>query len=72
MEIIVSLYFFDTGKHNRPHLHVKYSGEEADVALPDGEILEGGIQNNRMKPVQAWIEIHREEFMAKPFSKSNP
>ena len=42
--VIVALYFFDTGKHKRPHIHVKYQGDEAVVAIPDGEILEGSIQ----------------------------
>lgn len=35
--VIVALYFFDTGKHKRPHIHVKYQGDEAVVATPDGE-----------------------------------
>lgn len=58
--IIVTLYFFDTGKHKRPHIHVKYQGDEAVVAIPAGELIEGGIQKNRMKLVQAWIEIHQD------------
>ena len=62
--IIVTLYFFDTGKHKRPHIHVKYQGDEAVVAIREGEVLEGGIQQNRMKLVQAWIEIHQDELMA--------
>lgn len=33
------------------------------VAIPDGEILEGSIKANRMKLVQAWIEIHKEDLM---------
>lgn len=60
----VGQYFFDTGKHNRPHIHVKYQGEEAVVGIPDGDIIEGSIQKSRMKLVQAWIEIHRDELMA--------
>jgi len=31
--IIVGLYFFDTGKHNLPHIPVKYQGEEAVVGI---------------------------------------
>ena len=62
--IIVAMYFFDTGKHKRPHIHVKYSGEEAVVAIQDGEVLEGAIQANKMKLVQAWIEIHQDDLMA--------
>jgi len=62
--IIVAMYFFDTGKHKRPHIHVKYQGEEAVIAIPDGEVLEGTIQQSKMKLVQAWIEIHRDDLMA--------
>ena len=62
--IIVSMYYFDQKKHKKPHIHVKYQGNEVVLALPDGEILEGNIQNSRMKLVQAWIEIHRDELIA--------
>ena len=62
--IIISLYFFDTGKHKRPHIHARYQGEEAVISIPDGELIDGGIQPRKMKLVQAWIEIHREELVA--------
>ena len=62
--IIVSLYFLDNRKHSKPHIHVSYSGDEAVISIPDGEILSGSIPANKMKLVQAWIEIHRDELMA--------
>lgn len=34
------------------------------VAIPDGEILEGSIPNSKMKLLQAWIELHRDELVA--------
>ena len=34
------------------------------IPIPDGEILEGKIQSNKMKLAQAWIEIHRDDLMA--------
>lgn len=40
--IIVSLYFLDSKRHHRPHIHVKYQDDEAVIAIPDGELLEGG------------------------------
>ena len=33
-------------------------------AIDDGEIIKGKLPKNKMKLVQAWIEIHREELMA--------
>lgn len=62
--IVVYLYFLDNRQHHVPHIHVKYQDQEAVVAIPDGQILEGGIPHNKMRLVLAWIEIHREELMA--------
>ena len=62
--IIIYVYFFDNKKHKKPHIHVKQSGDEVVLGLPDGEILEGSIPNPKMKLVQAWIEIHKDELLA--------
>lgn len=34
------------------------------LSIPDGEILEGDLRSNKMKLVQAWIEIHQDELIA--------
>jgi hypothetical protein len=62
--IIVHLYFMDNRRHKCPHIHVTYQGSEAVIALPDGKTLEGSLPSNKMKLLQAWIEIHRDELMA--------
>ncbi|RME44980.1 MAG: DUF4160 domain-containing protein [Caldilineae bacterium] len=62
--IIVSMYYFDTRRHHRPHIHVKYQDQEAVLAIPNGEVLEGSLKAGKMKLVQAWIEIHQDELMA--------
>jgi hypothetical protein len=54
----------DNKKHNLPHIHVKYQEEEAVISLTDGQLLEGTLKANKMKLVQAWIEIHNEELIA--------
>ncbi len=46
--IIVYLYFMDNKQHKRPHIHVKYQEQEVIVAIPDGDVLEGGIPNSKM------------------------
>jgi hypothetical protein len=33
-------------------------------SILDGVLIEGSIKTNKMKLVQAWIEIHQEELMA--------
>ena len=62
--IIISIYYLDNKKHHIPHLHVKYQDQEIVVTIPEGTILDGEIPVNKMKLVQAWIEIHKDELMA--------
>lgn len=62
--IIISLYFFDNRRHKKPHIHVKYQDDEAVLSIPDGKLIEGNLKSNKLKLVEAWIEIHRDEIMA--------
>ncbi|MFZ1321956.1 MAG: DUF4160 domain-containing protein [Ignavibacteria bacterium] len=62
--IIISIYYLDNKQHNIPHIHVRYQDEEVVLSIPDGNLLEGSLKSNKMKLVQAWIEIHRDELMA--------
>jgi len=62
--IIIYLYYFDNKQHKLPHIHARYQSEEAIISIPDGNILEGTLPVNKMKLVQAWIEIHKEELIA--------
>ena len=50
-------------RENR-HIHVKYQGDETVLSIPEGEVLEGKINNKKLRLVQAWIEIHKDELMA--------
>lgn len=61
--IIVRMYREVGGKHNMPHVHAEYSGDEVVIAL-DGTVLEGGIPKNKLKLLEAWMEIHREDLEA--------
>jgi len=54
----------DNKQHKKPHLHAKYQENEVIVAIPDGEILEGSIPNSKMKLLQAWVELHKDELVA--------
>ena len=33
-------------------------------SIPEGEILEGSIPGNKLKLLEAWMEIHRDELLA--------
>ena len=60
--IIVYMYYMDNNQHKLPHIHAKYQGKETVVALPDGEVLEGDLPGNKMKLLQAWIELHKADW----------
>ncbi|MCD7824057.1 MAG: DUF4160 domain-containing protein [Oscillospiraceae bacterium] len=61
--IIVRMYNEVGGKHNLPHIHAEYYGEEVVMAL-DGTVIEGSLPKNKMKLLEAWVEIHREDLEA--------
>ena len=62
--LIVYMYFMDNKQHKLPHIHVKYQEYEVIVSIPDGEVLDGSIPNSKMKLLQAWIELHKDELIA--------
>lgn len=61
--IIVRMYMEVSGKHNKPHIHAEYSGDEVVVAL-DGEVLEGRLPSAKMKLLEAWMVIHQDDLQA--------
>ncbi len=62
--VVVLMYYFDNKQHHLPHIHVQNSGEEAVIGIPDGNLIEGSLRNAKMKLVNAWVEIHRDELLA--------
>ena len=62
--IIVYLYFYDDRVHKIPHIHIEYQDYKASVSLEDGEIIAGNFPKNKLKLVNAWVEIHKDELLA--------
>ncbi len=62
--LVVMLYYFDDERHHLPHVHVKYQNHEASFAIGDASLLAGNLPVAKMRLMQAWIEIHREDLMA--------
>lgn len=54
---IVSMYYFDRRQH-------QYQDQEAVLSIAGGEVLEGQLRIGKLRLVQAWVEIHRDELMA--------
>ncbi|MGD9730752.1 MAG: DUF4160 domain-containing protein [Desulfamplus sp.] len=61
--ILILMYFYDNKKHSSPHIHAEYGEHAATIAIQDGEVLSGSLPSSKMKLVQAWIEIHKEDLM---------
>ena len=62
--LIIYLYQFDNIRHHIPHIHVKHQGEWAVFSMTDGKILEGKLKSEKVKLVQAWLLIHKEDLLA--------
>jgi hypothetical protein len=62
--ILILMYFYDDKKHSCPHIHAEYGEHQASIAIDDGAVLAGSLPQAKMKLVQAWIEIHREDLLA--------
>lgn len=62
--ILIRLYSYDDKKHSEPHLHAEYGEYEASIAIESGKVLAGNLPKPKMKLVQAWIEIHKEDLLA--------
>jgi len=62
--IVVYMYLADNKQRHLPHIHTRYQGKKASIAIGTGELLDGEIPPAKLRLVQAWIEIHRESLMA--------
>jgi hypothetical protein len=62
--LIIRMYFFDTDRHGKPHIHVEYQGVKAVIEIPGGGLIAGTLPTKQSKLVSAWVEIHEEELLA--------
>ena len=62
--IIVRMFHFDDKRHNKPHVHAEYQGDIAVIDIETGEMITSVLPGKKLRLVQAWIEIHRDELLA--------
>ena len=62
--IIIYMFFFDDRRHHVPHIHAQYTDNTAIISIDEGEILDGVLPSKKLRLVQAWVEIHKDELMA--------
>ena len=61
--IIIYMYCESGGQHNKPHIHAEYQDFEVVVSL-DGDVIQGKFPPKKLRMVQTWIDIHKEELEA--------
>ena len=49
--------------HLPPHFHASYAGEEAQIEIATGCVLEGALPGRAAQMVMEWTELHRAELM---------
>jgi len=50
-------------KHNRPHFHAYYQGENISVSIDDEvEVIAGQLPRKQERLVLAWAEMHLHEL----------
>ncbi|HLP27460.1 MAG TPA: DUF4160 domain-containing protein [Candidatus Didemnitutus sp.] len=61
--LIISM-FYDERQHNTPHIHVRYAEHNATVNIHTGDVMAGSLPRPKLRLVEAWIELHRDELLA--------
>ncbi len=59
--IVIAFYWND---HQPPHFHAKYSGDEALIAIGNGDVLRGSLPQRALSLVEEWRELHIDELVA--------
>ncbi len=62
--ILISLFYKDDEQHHVPHIHARYQGQKASIAIDDGRVLAGELPPRQLRMVQVWIDIHKDELLA--------
>ncbi len=62
--IIIRMFFMDNKEHKLPHIHVEYGEFHAVILIPEGDKIAGEFPKDKLKLVQAWVEIHKDELLA--------
>jgi hypothetical protein len=62
--ITVYMFYFDDKNHHKPHIHINYAEYDASISIESGEIIACDFPKKKLKLVQAWIEIHKDELNA--------
>ncbi|MCD8194912.1 MAG: DUF4160 domain-containing protein [Coprobacillus sp.] len=69
------MHFIDD-EHDPPHVHAFFGGYECCVSINESRHLEGKFPRSKLKLVQSWVTIHKEELQeiwdSQDFKKIEP
>ena len=61
--IIVMMFFLIRNGISAPIFTPVIRITEVVIGIPEGDVLEGRLPPAKMKLLQAWVEIHKQELM---------
>ena len=47
--ILIRMFFYDTDRHNKPHIHADYQGQVAVYSIHDGSVLAGELPRKKLR-----------------------
>ncbi len=73
--IIIRMYFIQA-EHNPPHIHAIYGEDVAEIAIHDGEVLDGHLPPKALSMVREWISNNKDALLkmweTQEFQKLSP
>jgi hypothetical protein len=60
--IVIKMYF-QQSEHNPPHIHAIYGEYIGEIAINDGNLLEGDLPPKALKLVQEWIKQNKDKLL---------
>jgi hypothetical protein len=55
--------YFQQSEHNPPHIHAIYGEYIGEIAINDGNLLEGDLPPKALKLVQEWIKQNKDKLL---------
>ena len=55
-------FYIYSNEHGTPHVHVRYGGVWAKVAISNAQFIAGELTGRQRRLAQAWIDDHRDDL----------
>ncbi len=58
--ISIYVYYAD---HAPPHIHARYSGQRASLAIRDGSLLDGDLPPRALRLIRSWLAARQQRVL---------